>query len=515
MKQKFWEFFQGLGKTFMLPVSLLAFMGILLGVGSSFTSDPTIELLPFLGNPILQTFFSFISTLGAFAFTYLPIMFAIAIPLGLARQEKGVAAFSGFVGYMVMHMITNFYLRESMQLAPPEMMKHSGQAMILGIQSLDTGVLGGIIIGIITAQLHMKFYTIKLPDSLSFFGGPRFVPIITSVCAAIVGLMIPFIWPIFAGLINSVGNVILGAGPFGPFVFGAGERLLLPFGLHHILVAMIRFTEAGGTEEVCAVPISGALNIYYAQLECGTPFSPTATQFLSQGKMPSFLFGLPAAALAMYHTVDEKRRHLVKGMLISGVIACVVAGITEPIEFLFLFISPVLYGIHAVLTGLGFMVMGLLQVTIGNTDGNIIDFIVFGILQGTATKWYLVPVVGVVWFALYYFIFKFVILTWNLPIIGRESDDFLEGEDQGIVVKLEISDQAHNLITALGGRQNIEVIDNCITRLRMVLKDTAIIDEKALKKNGAIGVMVLDKTNIQVIIGPQVASVRLEMEKQL
>lgn len=515
MKKKIWEFLQGLGKTFMLPVSLLAFMGILLGIGSSFTSSATIEVLPFLDNPVLQVFFSFIATLGAFAFTYLPVMFAMAIPLGLARQEKGVAAFSGFVGYMVMNIIANFYLTTSGQLADSDAMKQAGQAVIMGVQTLDTGVLGGIIVGIVTANLHQRFYTIVLPDSLSFFGGPRFIPIITSVVASVMGLILPFIWPFFAAFIHGIGELILGAGPFGPFIFGAGERLLLPFGLHHILVAMIRFTDAGGTEEVCGVVTSGALNIYYAQLECGVPFSPSATQFLSQGKMPSFLFGLPGAALAMYHTVDVKKRHLVKGILISGVIACIVAGITEPLEFLFLFVAPLLYAVHAVLTGLGFMVMGLLQVTIGNTDGNIIDFVVFGILQGTTTRWYLVPIVGAVWFVAYYGIFKYAIIKWNIPTIGRESTDFVDGEDQGVKVELTLAEQAAQMLVGLGGTRSIESLDNCITRLRVVVKSTKEVDVPLLKQHGAIGVMILDESNIQVIIGPQVASLRLEMERQM
>lgn len=515
MKKKFWTFFQGLGKTFMLPVSLLAFMGILLGVGSSFTSEATLDVLPFLNIPFLQVFFHFLATLGSFAFTYLPVMFAMAIPLGLAKSEKGVAAFSGFVGYMMVHLMTNFYLTQAGLIVEPQVMKQSGQALIMGIQSVDSGVLGGIIIGIIVSFLHEKYQTIQLPDSLSFFGGPRFVPIITSVVCAVLGVVFPLIWPFFAMFIQLIGAAIHNAGIFGPFIFGAGERILLPFGLHHILVAMIRFTDAGGTQEVCNQPVSGALNIYYAQLKCVVPFSAQATQFLSQGKMPSFLFGLPAAALAMYHTAPKEKRHLIKGVLLSGVITCVIAGITEPIEFLFLFISPILYVMHAIYTGLGFLVMGLLQVTIGNTDGNIIDFIVFGVLQGGKTKWYLVPIVGAMWFVLYYFTFKFAILKWNLPTLGRETADIEEGELVGRKVDLTPNEQALQLLQGLGDKTNIEHLDNCITRLRVVIKDDEKLDEVLIKRAGAIGVIKLDEYNIQVIIGPQVAAVRQNIEKLL
>lgn len=392
MKKKFsfWEFFQGIGKTFMLPVALLAFMGLILGIGSSFSSPSTIEMLPFLDQPWLQVIFRFMTTVGGFAFTYLPLLFAMAIPLGLARSEKGVAAFSGFVGYVVMNLSINFYLTETGKLADPDHLREAGQGMVLGMQSVEIGVLGGIIVGIIVYLLHNKFYTIQLPDAFAFFGGARFIPIITSLTMAIVGVLIPIIWPVFAMAINSVGFAIQKAGIFGPFLFGAGERLLLPFGLHHILVSMIRFTEAGGTQIVDGQSVSGALNIFYAQLQSGSPISPAATAFLSQGKMPTFMFGLPAAALAMYRTALPQNRHKIKGLLISGVIAAFVTGITEPIEFLFLFIAPVLYGFHVIMTGLGFMLMALLQVVIGNTDGGVLDFLIFGVLQGTYTKWYLV-----------------------------------------------------------------------------------------------------------------------------
>lgn len=514
MKKKFsfWEFFQGIGKTFMLPVALLAFMGLILGIGSSFSSPSTLEILPFLDQPWLQVMFRFMSTVGGFAFTYLPLLFAMAIPLGLARNEKGVAAFSGFVGYVVMNLSINFYLTETGKLAAPDHLREAGQGMALGMQTVEMGVLGGIIVGIIVYLLHRKFYTIQLPDAFAFFGGARFIPIITTLVMAIIGVLIPIIWPIFALGINSVGFAIQKAGIFGPFLFGAGERLLLPFGLHHILVSMIRFTEAGGTQIVDGQSISGALNIFYAQLQSGSPISPAATAFLSQGKMPTFMFGLPAAALAMYRTALPKNRHKIKGLLISGVIATFVTGITEPIEFLFLFIAPVLYGFHVIMTGLGFMIMALLQVVIGNTDGGILDFLIFGVLQGTYTKWYFVLIVGALWFVIYYFVFKFVIQKFNLKTPGRElaTEEVTEKERN---YKKKGNYDGPLILNALGGTTNIVSLDNCITRLRLVVDDMSIIDEQELKDQGALGVIKLDANNLQVIIGTQVATVKNELER--
>jgi len=313
------------------------------------------------------------SKIGSFAFSFLPVMFCIAIPLGLARENKGVAAFAGFVGFAVMNLAVNFWLTAKgiLPTTDPAILKANNIQTILGIQSIDTGILGAVIAGVIVWLLHERFHNVRLPDALAFFGGTRFVPIATTFVMGLVGLVVPLIWPFFAMGINGLGHIINSAGDFGPMLFGTGERLLLPFGLQHILVALIRFTDAGGTMDVCGHTVSGALTIFQAQLSCPEThgFSESATRFLSQGKMPAFLGGLPGAALAMYHCARPENRHKIKGLLISGVIACVVGGTTEPLEFLFLFVAPLLYLIHALLTGLGFTMMAVLGVTIGNTKG--------------------------------------------------------------------------------------------------------------------------------------------------
>lgn len=290
-KSTIWEFLQSLGKTFMLPVALLAFSGILLGVGSSFSSAAIKEAIPFLDNRLLQYLFMWMTKIGLVAFIYLPVMFAVAIPLGLAREEKGVAGFSGFVGYAAFNLAINFFLTVAGVLGDETERAAYGVKSIIGIESIDTGILGAVIVGIIVAKLHQKYYTFKMPDALAFFGGARFVPIISALVLGVVGVFIPFVWPYFAAGINGIGHVIEGAGDFGPMLFGTGERLLLPIGLHHILVALIRFTEAGGTMDVCGQTVSGALNIFYSELSCPetTTFTPEVTAFLSQGKMPTFL----------------------------------------------------------------------------------------------------------------------------------------------------------------------------------------------------------------------------------
>jgi len=514
-KTTVWEFFQQLGKTFMLPVALLSFCGIMMGIGSSLSSHDVTTLLPWLDTPFLQALFMWMSKMGSFAFSFLPVMFCIAIPLGLARDNKGVAAFAGFVGYAVMNLSVNFWLTAKGILPTTDaaILKANNIQSIIGIQSIDTGILGAVICGVIVWMLHERFHTIRLPDALAFFGGTRFVPIITTLVLGLVGLAIPLIWPFFAKGINGLGYVINSAGEFGPMIFGTGERLLLPFGLQHILVALIRFTEAGGTMDVCGHSVSGALTIFQAQLSCPTThgFSESATRFLSQGKMPAFLGGLPGAALAMYHCARPENRHKIKGLLISGVIACVVGGTTEPIEFLFLFVAPVLFVIHALLTGLGFTVMAVLGVTIGNTDGNVIDFVVFGILHGLATKWYLVPVVAAIWFAVYYVIFRFAITRFNIKTPGRdiETASSVEKAVAGVTGKSGYNTPA--ILAALGGAENISSLDNCLTRLRLSIEDMSKVDADALKANRAIGVVKLNEHSLQVVIGPQVQSVKDEL----
>ncbi|QQC87679.1 maltose/glucose-specific PTS transporter subunit IIBC [Streptomyces alfalfae] len=536
-KAALWEFLQGLGKTFMLPVALLAFCGIMLGIGSSLSSEAVTDNLPFLKAEVFHLVFMWMASTGLVAFNFLPVLFAMAIPLGLAREDKGVAAFSGFVGYAAMNLAVNFYLTaKDVDFEDEKTVAHYGIADVLGVQSIDTGLLGAVAVGIVVSVLHRRFRAQRMPDALAFFGGLRFVPIISALVLSVLGLLIPLVWPTFNGWITSVGRGIGHTGVFGPFFFGMGEVLLRPIGLHHILVAMFRFTDVGGSGAVCGDNVSGALSMFYAHLDCSGPPSQAvteATHFLSQGKMAAYLGGLPGAALAMYHCARREMRPEVKALLVSGVVACVVGGITEPLEFLFLFIAPWLYVIHAVLVGLGFLTAAVLGVFIGNTDGNVIDWLVFGVLQGTTTKWYLVPVIAAVWFAAYYFLFRWAITRFDLKTPGREEPeppdavgtDEAPSEETGadgsgdeaaaprepVAAERELVGgkyDAEAMLDAIGGAGNIQSLDNCITRLRMTVQDAALVDEARLKKLGAVGVMKLDAHNVQVVIGPQVQSVK-------
>ena len=514
IKSRVWEFFQSLGKTFMFPVSLLAFMGLLLGVGSSITSPSTIKSFPFLGGELTQLTFGFIATVGGFAFTYLPVMFAIAIPFGMAKRNKAVGAYSGFVGYMLMNMSINYYLTATHQLADAATMKQVGQSVVLGVQTLEMGVLGGIIAGVITYFLHERFQDTVLHDAFAFFGGIRFVPIITSLTLSIVGLILPILWTYVAMGIAGIGHIIQSTSVFGPFLYGVGVLLLKPFGLHHILLAMVRFTPAGGIEMVNGHEVAGALNIFYAELKAGLPFSPHVTAFLSQGFMPTFIFGLPAVAYAIYRTAKPENRPIIKGLLLSGVLVSVITGISEPIEFLFLFIAPALYVFHIIMSGLALMVMAILGVTIGNTDGGILDLLIFGVMQGTSTKWYLLFPVGVVWFAVYFLVFRWYILKHDIKTPGRE--DSSDGAAQAVAANTKARGKSkydHGVIlNALGGKENISSLDNCITRLRLVVKDMTKVDQQTLKNAGALSVVVLDAHSVQVIFGPRGQSVKTGIE---
>lgn len=512
-RTRFFGFAQELGKTFMFPVSLLAFMGLLLGIGSSVTSTTTIEKFSFLGNEIIQVIFSFITTVGSFAFSYLPVLFAMAIPLGLAKRNKGVGAYSGFVGYAAMHMSINFILGYQNKLADAKNLRTAGQGMVMGIQTIEMGILGGIIAGLVIYFLLEKYQDMKMPDAFSFFGGTRFVPIISALTMSLIGLIIPFIWPIFDFLITGLGGIIKSVGIFGPFLYGIGILTLKPFGMHHILLAMIRFTDAGGTAVVNGNQVSGALNIFFAQLKAGVPISPEVTAFLSQGFMPTFMFGLPAVAYVIYRCAKPENRGAIKGLLVSGFLVSFVTGISEPIEFLFLFIAPVLYLFHSLMSGLALMVMSLLGVSIGNTDGGVIDWIIFGVMQGMETRWYLLIPVGIVWFAAYFFVFRWYILKHDIKTPGRE--EIVENEDG---TQPKIFTKGNGIydpvifLNALGGKDNIVTLDNCVTRLRLEVKDIKALDKNTLKKAGSLGVVELDNHNVQVIIGAQVQSLKTGIE---
>lgn len=500
-----YAFLQDLGKSFMFPIATLSAMGILVGIGSAFTSPSMLQRLPLLKNPILFTIFSFMNNVGSYGFTYLPVMFAMSLPFGLAKRNKGVGAIAGLAGYISMNMGINFMLKQTHQLASPAKMTEAGQSMVLGIQSLEMGVLGGILVGLITYHLLEKYQEIKLPDAFSFFGGIRFVPIISVIEESFVGLVIPFIWPTISRGIVGLGRIIQYAGVFGPFIYGVALSILKLAGLHHILLAMIRFTDAGGTAIVKGKTVDGALNIFYAQLNAGLPISHRATAFLSQGFMPTFMFGLPAICLAIWVTAKPENRNRIKGLLISATLIAFVSGISEPTEYLFLFVAPWLYVFHTIMQGLSLSVMMLAGACMGNTDGGVLDWILFGWLQPNS-QWYVLIPIGLIWFAIYFFVFRWYILKYNVKTPGREdAGEAVMSQGNGIY-------DPKVILAALGGKDNIVSLDNCVTRLRLQVKDPSKLDEKKLKESGALAVMKAEKS-VQIVYGAQVQSVKDGVEK--
>ncbi len=511
--------FQKLGRTFMLPIAMLAFCGILLGIGASLTSNATIVQIPWLKTRGLYDFFVLLKTIGAIGFTFLPFMFAMAIPIGLASDNQGSAAFSGFIGYVTMLFVINFTLN-----VLPENLTSEGTFIgkstqsILGIKTMDIGVLGAIFVGLLVYWLHEKFQYISLPNSISFWGGTRFVPIISLLIFSAIAIPTTFIWPCFNQLIYWIGLGVQKVDWFGPFLYRFTESLVRPTGMHHVINTIVRFSAVGGTIVLpSGEKITGALNIFYKELELGLPISASATRFLSQGYMPTVMFGLPMAAIAIYVLAEKEQKKMVKSVIIPGIVASVVGGITEPLEFLFLFVAPLLYLVHCFYIGLAYMIVGLLQVKIGNTDGNIIDFIVFGLMQGLSTKWYYILLVGPIWGALYFSTFYFYIKYRDVKTIGREA---LSEEEKITLIsnekneKIDTSNEvAVKYIELLGGKENIKTLNNCYTRLRITLNKPMNISQEAVKDLGAIAIKYIDDYNIQIIIGPKVEKLKNEIAK--
>lgn len=508
-----WNFFQMLGKTFMFPIALLSVCGMMLGIGSAFTDAKMIEMVPLLGNEVIQTILKFMLTMGAFAFNNLGVMFAMAIPLGLLKEEKEFGAFTGFVGFMAMHIGTNFYLVQSGTLAAADKMADSGQALILGIQTYNTSVLGGIITGLIVFALYKRISSLKMPESLGFFSGPRLAPIVMLFVMGIVGLMVPFVWPPFFNMVRSIGEWISAAGPVGYFSYAVAERVTIPFGLNHLVTSTFRFTPVGGTAIIGGEEFYGTLNMFMAYVQQNEVIPLDLAGKMEQGKL-MIQYGLAGAALAMYRCALPKRKKAIKGLLISGVLTVIIGGISEPIEFLFLFAYPPLFIFHTIMNGIANMILPYLGVLMGFT-GDLIQFISFGVLRGTRTGWPIAVVVAAIYFVIYYFVFKWVIIKFNVKTPGREDEELVLNEDAESDFKNLSTYKGQQMISALGGKDNIISLDNCVTRLRLELKDVSTINEDAIKAAGGIAVVHLDEHTIQVIIGTQVYAFRKQMDKAM
>lgn len=541
MKDKIFGVLQRVGRSFMLPIAVLPVAGLLLGIGSSFTNETTIAtygLQGILGNgTILHALLMIMSKAGNVIFDNLPIIFAVGVAIGMAKAEKEVAALSAMISFFVMHASINAVLLLAGKVLAdgtiaPDVLEGT-IASVCGIQTLQMGVFGGILVGLGVAALHNRFYKIELPNALSFFGGSRFVPIISTVTYVGIGILMYFIWPTVQNGIFALGGLVTGTGYFGTLIFGIIKRALIPFGLHHVFYMPFWQTAVGGTMMVDGNLIQGGQNIFFAQLASSdvTHFSADATRYFS-GEFIFMIFGLPGAALAMYRCAKPEKKKAAGGLLLSAALACMFTGITEPIEFSFLFVAPILFAVQVILAGSAYMVAHILNIAVGLTfSGGLLDLVIFGVLQGNAkTSWLRIIPAGIVYFLLYYFLFSFLIKKFDLKTPGREDDD----EETKLYTKADVNarrteakegescSQAENskdsrsaaIVMGMGGRNNITSVDCCATRLRCSIADSSLVDEKLLKSTGAVGVIVKGQ-GIQIIYGPQVTVIKSELEAYL
>ncbi|CAM4118330.1 glucose-specific PTS transporter subunit IIBC [Mesobacillus thioparans] len=499
MFKKAFGVLQKVGKALMLPVALLPAAGILLALGAALRNPALLELAPFLDNSGVDLVAAVMQKAGDIVFGNLPLLFAVGVAVGLAGGE-GVAGLAAIIGYLIMNVTMGTVLGIT-----PDDVNGLNYASILGVPTLQTGVFGGIIVGIIAAALYNKFFEIELPSYLGFFAGKRFVPIITAGTAILLGLAMLVIWPPIQNGLNAFSQNMVHANlTLSAFIFGVVERSLIPFGLHHIFYSPFWY-EFGQYTTLAGDVVRGDQRIFMAQIGDNVQ-DLTAGTFMT-GKFPFMMFGLPAAALAIYHEARPERKVVVGGLMVSAALTSFLTGITEPLEFSFLFVAPVLFGVHAIFAGLSFMTMHLLNVKIGMTfSGGLIDYILFGLINPQTNAWIVIPV-GLVFAVIYYFGFRFAIRKFNLMTPGREEVE--EGEEES-GAKGQISDLPYEVLDAMGGKENIAHLDACITRLRVSVNDIGNVDKDRLKKLGAAGVLEVGN-NIQAIFGPRSETIKGQM----
>ena len=527
MKDKIFGVLQRVGRSFMLPIALLPVAGLLLGIGSSFTNETMLAAygLNSVIHPgtLIYTILDVMSQTGSAVFNNLALLFAMGVAIGMARKEKEVAALSGAVAYIIMNTAIQAMINAA---GGVEAMPANSTTTMLGITTLQMGVFGGIVVGLGVAALHNKFYKIELPQVLAFFGGTRFVPIISSIVYLVVGIAMFYIWPVVQSGIAALGALVLASGYAGTFIYGLLERALIPFGLHHVFYMPFWQTAVGGTAIIDGMTVTGAQNIFFAELasKSTTVFSVSATRFMA-GKFPFMMFGLPGAALAMYQCAKPEKKKAAGGLLLSAALTAFLTGITEPLEFTFIFVALPMYAVHCVLAGLSFMLMHILNVGVGMTfSGGLIDLVLFGVMQGNAkTHWVWVVVVGAVYFVLYYIIFRFMISKFNYKTPGRD-----DAEEVKLYTRADVNARnaasgsvpAGNdpvsalIVEGLGGTANLSDVDCCATRLRCTVNDAALVKQDVLKASGASGV-ICKGNGVQVVYGPKVAVIKAKLEDYL
>ena len=525
MKDKIFGVLQRVGRSFMLPIAILPVAGLFLGIGGSFTNETMLEAYGLLGimgpGTIIYAILQVLNSAGSVVFDNLPLIFAIGVAIGMAKQEKEVSALSAVIAFFVMHATIGAMIND---FGAPDL--SGATASVLGINSLQMGVFGGIIVGLGVAALHNRFYKIQLPQVLSFFSGTRFVPIISAAVYLLVGIAMYFIWPVIQTGINALGAFVLASGYAGTWLYGFIERALIPFGLHHVFYIPFWQTALGGTAMVGGTLVEGAQNIFFAEL--ATPgiahFSVEATRFMA-GKFPLMIFGLPGAAFALYRCAKPENRKAVGGLLLSAALTSMLTGITEPLEFTFLFVAPAMYIVHCVFAGASYMIMHILNVGVGLTfSGGLIDLTLFGIMQGNAkTSWLWIPVVGVVYFIVYYLVFSFMIKKFDYKTPGRDDSEIKLYTRKDVNAKNAAegaksvggdNELSRQIMLGLGGKANISDVDCCITRLRCTVHDASKVDQQLLRETGASGVICKGQ-GVQIVYGPRVSNIKSDLEAYL
>ncbi len=519
MKDKIFGILQRVGRSFMLPIAILPVAGLFLGIGGSFTNETMLQtygLMAIMGpgtfiNAILQV----LNAAGSIVFDNLPIIFAMGVAIGMGKQEKEVSALAAAISFFVMHATIGAMLTA---FGAPDL--SGATASVVGIQSLQMGVFGVILVGLGTAALHNKFYKIQLPQVLSFFSGTRFVPIVSSAVYLVVGIVMYYVWPMIQSGINALGGFVLASGYAGTWLYGFIERALIPFGLHHVFYIPFWQTALGGTATVAGQLVEGAQNIFFAELAVPgiEHFSVSATRFMA-GKFPLMIFGLPGAAFALYRCAKPENRKVVGGLLLSAALTSMLTGITEPLEFTFLFVAPIMYVVHCVFAGASYMIMHMLNVGVGLTfSGGLIDLTLFGVMQGNAkTSWVWILAVGAAYFVLYYVVFSLMITKFDYKTPGRDDSEIKLYTRQDVNARKEGAQNdgddalSRQIMMGLGGKANISDVDCCITRLRCTVHDASKVDQKLLRETGASGI-ICKGTGVQVVYGPRVSVIKSDLE---
>lgn len=509
MKSNFKKGIQTFGRSLLLPIGVMAPIGMIMGLTNALTQSYLIEKASWLGNDTLQQILISLKTISSVVFENIPLLFAMGVAYGMSIRDKGIAIFSSVLGYLTLQVVMNVYLTITGTLADPEKMSEVGQGLVLGIQTLKLEAAGGIIAGLLAAYCCEKWYTKELPLAFAFFGGKKFVAIATFLLMIPIGLVLPIIWALFTKFLIFISPVFIND-TFGVGLYWTAHRLCIPFGLHHVLASVVRFTEAGGVYVMDGEKYVGILNAANHLLfnlgpdsQYWTQLGPKLFSYLASGQMLTTLFRIPAIGLAMYHTSFVDNKKIAKGAILTVVLTAFLGNITEPIEFSFLFIAPQLFVVYAILCGVMSIPLNFLHVSIGYIRGTIFDFGIFGLLYDK-TNWINLVLLGIINFIVFYFVFRFVIKKFNLETLGREKSM----GDKTLLMEKRYDEIAELVIKGLGGIENIKNVDNCVSRLRIDLVKNEAVDKDMLKDTGTSGVFFPQDGHIHIVFGPYVEFVR-------